>query len=160
MKVKNPAMDFTKESRSSVLLYSSVIGSSSRRTDVTLDDFEIILQLGKGAFGKVYLSKFKENGDYYAIKAIRKDVLIEKEQIESVKLERDILLSTKHPFLCSMDFVFQNELRIYFVMPYIKGGDLYQHFFKCKRFPEEMVKFYISQIALAIGHLHSKNIIH
>jgi hypothetical protein len=77
LKVVSTAHQFNKESWSSVLLYSSVVDFSTRWTDVTLEDFDIILQLGKGAFGKVYLSKFKENGEYYAIKSIRKDVLIE-----------------------------------------------------------------------------------
>jgi protein kinase A len=59
-----------------------------------------------------------------------------------------------------MDFVFQNDLRLYFVMPFVKGGELYTHFLKNKRFPEEVVKFYAVQIILAIGYLHDKAIVH
>jgi serine/threonine protein kinase len=62
---------------------------------INLDDFEIMSVLGKGTFGKVYLTKLKGDQDkskLYAIKAIRKDVLIETDQVESTKLERDILL--------------------------------------------------------------------
>ena len=59
-----------------------------------------------------------------------------------------------------MDYVFQDDLKLYFVMPFIRGGELYKHFLKCKRFPEQKVKIYIAQIALAIGYLHSKDILH
>ena len=127
---------------------------------LNLEDFEIISVLGKGAFGKVYLTVLKDTGEKFAIKAIRKDVLIETDQIEATKLERDILLKCKHPFLVGMDYVFQTDMRLYFVMPFIRGGELYKHFLTNKRFPEQVVKFYAYQIALALGHLHSEGIIH
>jgi serine/threonine protein kinase len=56
----------------------------------------------------------------YAIKSIRKDMLIESHQIEGAKLEKSIMLTINHPFLAGMEYVFQNELRIYFVMDFIK----------------------------------------
>jgi serine/threonine protein kinase len=59
-----------------------------------------------------------------------------------------------------MDYVFQNDMRLYFVMPFVRGGELYKHFMKHKRFTEQQVKFYAIQIALAIGYLHSKDICH
>lgn len=59
-----------------------------------------------------------------------------------------------------MDYVFQNDMRLYFVMPFVRGGELYKHFLKNKRFPEAQVKFYAAQIALAIGYLHKKDILH
>ena len=140
---------------------SSLLFSSTRyESEITLDDFDIINILGKGAFGKVYLTRMKENSKLYAIKTIRKDVVIETDQIEAINLERDILLKADHPFLVGMEFVFQSELRLYFVMPFIQGGELYKHFLSNKRFPEQVVKFYTIQIALAIGHLHTQGIIH
>ena len=157
--VLNNAYDFDKEEflgRESVMIFSSVIVERP----YTLEDFEIISVLGKGTFGKVYLTKLTETGKLYAIKTMRKDILIDTEQIDATKLERDILLKCNHPFLAGMDFVFQTDLRLYFVMPFIKGGELYTHFLKNKRFPEEVVKFYATQIIIAIGHLHEKEIAH
>jgi tRNA A-37 threonylcarbamoyl transferase component Bud32 len=142
--------------KGSSLLFSSLQADST----ITLDDFEILNVLGKGAFGKVYLTRMKENEKLYAIKTIRKDVVIETEQIDAVNLERDVLLNCDHPFLVGMEFVFQSDLRLYFVMPFIQGGELYKHFLHNKRFPEEVVKFYSMQIALAIGHLHKQGIVH
>ena len=142
--------------RESILIFSSVVTEKP----LTLEDFEILAILGKGTFGKVYLTKLRSNDKLYAIKSMRKDILIETDQVESTKLERDILLRCNHPFLLGMDFVFQNDLRIYFVMPFVKGGELYLHFAKNKRFPEEAVKFYAIQIILAIGYLHEQGIAH
>ena len=93
-----------------------------------MEDFEIVCQLGKGTFGKVYLSTLPGTDQQYAIKAIRKDVLIEYDQVTSVALEKDILFEADHPFLCGMDYLFQSETRLYFVMPFINGGELYKIF--------------------------------
>ncbi len=74
-----------------------------------MEDFNIKSVLGKGTFGKVYLTTLIDDVQkdwYYAIKAIWKDVLIETDQVESTKVERDILLKAQHPFLCGMDYVF------------------------------------------------------
>ena len=93
-----------------------------------MSDFELITQLGRGTFGKVFLAELRQSKKLYAIKVIRKDVLIEKEQIESTILEKDILFAADHPFLVGMDFLFQSETRLYFVMPFVKGGELYKIF--------------------------------
>ena len=66
--------------------------------------------LGKGTFGKVFLSQLKgdQSGKQYAIKAIRKDVLLDFKQVQNTRLEKDILFSCDHPFLCGMDYLFQS----------------------------------------------------
>lgn len=119
-----------------------------------MTDFDLIAQIGKGSFGKVILAKHKSTQEEYAIKVIRKDVLIEYDQIESTMLEKDILLSIDHPNLVGMDYLFTSDTRLYFVMPFVRGGELYKVFSKHKRFPEPVVKFYITQVVLAIGELH------
>lgn len=116
--------------------------------------------IGKGAFGKVYLTMHRKTGKIYAMKCIRKDVVIDQDFFESLKLEKDILYNVEHPFIVSMDFVFQNDFRIYFIMDFIKGGELYRHLSRMKRFSEEETRFMIAQIALALGHLHKKNILY
>lgn len=62
--------------------------------------------LGRGTFGKVYLAEFYKTGQLYAVKAIRKDVLIEYNQVQNTKLEKDILFGCDHPFLVGMDYLF------------------------------------------------------
>jgi protein-serine/threonine kinase len=99
--------------------------------------------VGKGTFGKVYLVQHLHTKKLYAMKCIRKDIVIDNEQFENIKLEKDILYSIEHPFIVSMDYVFQNEFRIYFLMNFIKGGELFRHLNKVKRFPEDQARFMI-----------------
>lgn len=89
-----------------------------------LSDFKIMKLLGTGTFGKVYLVQDKRKGLLYAMKSIRKDIVIKYESIESLEVEKMILLKVKHPFIISMDYVFVLDTRVYFVMEYIEGGDL------------------------------------
>ena len=92
------------------------------------------------------------------MKAIRKDLIIESNSVDSLRVEKLILLQVRHPFIISMEQVFAQETRIYFVMQFMQGGELFKHLSEKKRFPESMVKFYASQIALALGYLHKGNI--
>ena len=107
-----------------------------------MEDFKIKKVIDKGSFGKVFLVIDEKTGKMYAMKRINKDILIDKNQIQNTKNEKDILFQANHPFVLSMDFVFQNEYRIYFFLKYIRGGNLYDHLFANKRFPEEVVKFF------------------
>jgi serine/threonine protein kinase len=74
--------------------------------------------------------------------------------IESAKLEKLIMLEVNHPFIVQMHYVFQKNYRVYFVMDYIGGGELFHHLQLNRRFNENQVKFLVSQMVLAIGYLH------
>jgi len=137
-----------------------VFAHKEEEEKVSLKDFEIKGVIGRGTFGKVFLVRLRTTDVLYAIKSLRKDVLVEAGQIENVKLEKEILLACDHPFLAGMEYVFQNDTRLYFVIEFLKGGELYKHFLKKRRFQEEEAKFYTAQIAMAIGHLHKQNILH
>lgn len=85
----------------------SVLVHTRKDNTVKLEDFKLITVLGRGTFGKVYLAELtKNNKMLYAIKSIRKDVLIEFDQVNNTKLEKDILFSCDHPFLVGMDYLF------------------------------------------------------
>ena len=106
------------------------------------DDFKILKLIGRGTFGKVYLVQNQKNMQIYAMKSIRKDVVIDHDSLESLKVEKLILIQVKHPFIISMDHVFAKALRIYFVMQFVQGGELFKHLSEQRRFGEERVKFY------------------
>ena len=153
MKQDDTEMDFENQSVKTVAtsaskqealddIRASTIMRSRRPTNVKLEDFEIKMQLGKGTFGRVFLAELPSTKQLFAIKAIRKDVLLEYDQIASTLLEKDILFSADHPFLAGMEYLFQSEIRLYFVMPFINGGELYKIFQGERRFPENVVKFY------------------
>lgn len=115
---------------------------SRDKTAAKLQDFEFRKLIGKGTFGKVFLVQNKNNKELYAMKCIRKDVILENEQLENIQLEKDILYQISHPFLVNMEYVFQNEYRIYFLMKFVKGGELFRHLVTVKRFPEDQAKFF------------------
>jgi serum/glucocorticoid-regulated kinase 2 len=133
---------------------------NQQEANIKYEDFRLNCLLGRGTFGKVFLATLAGSTKQYAIKAIRKDVLIEYNQVKNTQLEKEILLQCKHPFLVGMDFLFQSPERLYFVMPFVRGGELYKVFKSKKRFNEDTVRFYGAQICLAVGYLHGKGIMH
>jgi hypothetical protein len=105
--------------------------------DVKFEDFKTIKVLSRGTFAKVVLVEHIPNGELYAMKSLKKHVLIDQEQIENTLLEKKILESLEHPFLISMIFFFQTPERINFVMPLMQGGELFHHLKKFKIFTED-----------------------
>ena len=98
--------------------------------------------IGRGSFGKVFLVQKKGTQEVYAMKSLRKDVILDYDQVESTKLEKEILMQADHPFLVGMSYVFQTEPKIFFVMRFVRGGELFMHLRNATRFPEERAKFY------------------
>jgi hypothetical protein len=107
--------DIIQGSRRSNTLYSKV-----RDDLITLDDFQIKKVIGQGSFGKVFMVQHKTTNKTYAMKSIRKDVVIDSEQLENLRLEKQIMLCVEYPFLISMEYVFQRDYRIYFLMDFIR----------------------------------------
>ena len=105
---------------------SEVIQIAPEAQAVQLHDFNIKRELGRGAFGRVYLAELGNTGKLYAIKGIRKDKLIDSNQIVSTFNEMNIMLQVQHPNLCGMEYFFQTAFRLYFVMPHIPGGDMHK----------------------------------
>ena len=123
-------------------------------TKVVMDDFEIIKTIGRGAIGKILLVKYKSTGDLYSIKSMRKDQLLSESLIDNILDEKNILSEGQCEFLLTLSFFFQSPERIYFVTPYMIGGDLYNKLKKDGYLPEDLVRFYTAQIAIALQHLH------
>ena len=127
---------------------------------VELDDFQIMKVLGRGTFGKVCLVQYKPTKEYYAMKSLKKDVLLDMDQVQSTILEKKILQSLDHPFLVGMVFCFQTEERIYFIMPFIRGGELFQHLRTEKFFKEDKARFYAASMGIALEYLHNHGIVY
>ena len=132
--------------------------STFQNVEVTVDDFEIIKVIGRGAVGKISLVKYKNDGNLYAMKSMRKDQLISEGISDNVLIERNILLEGQCEFILTISFFFQSPERIYFVCPFMKGGDLFHKLKSEIFFPENVVKFYAAQVAIALQHLHDLGI--
>ncbi|CAD8094423.1 unnamed protein product [Paramecium sonneborni] len=144
-------------------LQSSYIESQNellKDSKVTFDSFEIIKELGSGAFGKVFLVKLKTDGGIFAMKALKKKTLIQQKQIKYAITEANVLKSCKHPFILGLHYAFQTPNYLYLVLDYCQGGDLSYHIANQGKFNEESAKIYAAEILLAIEYLHTKDIIY
>ena len=121
---------------------------------VEINDFEKIKTIGRGYIGKVLLVKYSQNNKLFAMKSIRKDQIISEGILDNILVERNILLLNQSPFLLSLSFFTQTSERIYFITPFLKGGDLFHKLKNDIFFPEDLVKFYSAQIAIALQDIH------
>lgn len=127
---------------------------------MTKDDFEVIATIGKGSFGKVLQVRKKDDGVVYAMKILRKEAIIARKQVAHTKAEKSILSKIQHPFIVRLHFAFQTKDKLYMVLDFVNGGELFFHLKNSGRFPENRVKFYSAEIVCAIAHLHSLGIVY
>jgi len=127
---------------------------------LTLDDFEIRRVLGTGGFGKVFLvsrTSGAQKGKFYAMKVLKKAVIVRNKETKEVdreinvhaKLERDVLASVQHPFIVDLKYAFQAYNKVYLIMEYLAGGELFMQLQKERMLMEDTAIFYLSQVLLA-----------
>ncbi|XP_067867544.1 ribosomal protein S6 kinase alpha-1 isoform X1 [Heterodontus francisci] len=124
--------------------------------------FELLKVLGQGSFGKVFLVrkiKAPDSGQLYAMKVLKKATLKVRDRVRT-KLERDILVDVNHPFIVKLHYAFQTEGKLYLILDFLRGGDLFTRLSKEVMFTEDDVKIYLAELALALDHLHSLGIIY
>ncbi|KAM4029005.1 serine/threonine-protein kinase Sgk3 isoform 1-T1 [Anomaloglossus baeobatrachus] len=124
-------------------------------------DFEYLRLIGKGSFGKVVLTRGKNDGKYYAVKILQKKVILNKKEQKHIMAERNVLLkNVKHPFLVCLHYSFQTSDKLFFVLDFINGGELFFHLQRERYFAEPRALFYAAEIGSALGYLHSIEIIY
>ncbi|KAL8132778.1 hypothetical protein AgCh_008311 [Apium graveolens] len=139
-------------------LRTSPLHSSKDRTSI--DDFEIIKPISRGAFGRVFLAKKRTTGDLFAIKVLKKADMIRKNAVESILAERDILIAVRNPFVVRFFYSFTCRENLYLVMEYLNGGDLYSLLRNLGCLDEDVARVYIAEVVLALEYLHSLRIVH
>ena len=131
---------------------------TSQNHQLCIKDFVVEREIGKGGFGRVLLVR-KINDPLlrpYAMKVLRKADLLENRLMEGTILERNVLQRTNHPFIVHLNYAFQTDSKIYLVMEYLPGGDIYQLLKKNLRLCEETACFYIAEVILALDYLHKE----
>merc|ERR1719491_1818054 len=139
-------------------------GTDLDDTRPTVQQFLPLLRvLGKGSFGKVVLVQKRvgrEKGGLFAMKILRKSHLVKRRQIERTRTERKVLAVVDHPFIMKLHFAFQTEDKLFLVLDYCAGGEIFFHLSRHRRFPEKVARFYTAELLLALGHCHDNGIIY
>jgi serine/threonine protein kinase len=132
---------------------ASTLGEA--RQHVQLSDFEVLRVVGKGSFGRVMLSRRRKTGKLYAIKVLDKAAIVKRKQIEHTKAERRVMERVaEHPYIVQLKFAFQSPTRLYLILEYVPGGELFFHLARLRLFPEAWVRVWAAELVLALGHLH------
>ncbi|KAH8585751.1 serine/threonine protein kinase-like protein [Bisporella sp. PMI_857] len=151
--------DFVSESMREKPIYGALEGGLVQDTiarKMTAEDFQPLRCLGKGTFGTVLLVKQQSTGRLFAQKQFKKASLtVHKRLVEQTKTERTILESVnRHPFVVKLFYAFQDHEKLYLILEYAQGGELFTHLAQERMFTEEVASFYMAEMVLALEHLH------
>ena len=129
------------------------------RKKMTIREFDPLTIIGRGAFGEVRICRQKENGDIVAIKKMRKEDMLNKNQLMHVRTEKEIL-KNNNPWIVKLKYSFQDDYFLYLVMDFLPGGDLMNLLMKKDILTEEEARFYTAEMILAVDSVHKLNCIH
>lgn len=135
---------------------STMLTSGGAARKMTAEDFEPLMCLGKGSYGTVLLVRQRATGRLFAQKQFKKaSITVHKKLIEQTKTERNILESVnRHPFIVSFYYAFQDHEKLYLILEYAQGGELFHHLAAERMFSEDVAAFYMAEMVLALDHLH------
>ncbi|KAL7133212.1 hypothetical protein ABFS83_12G125300 [Erythranthe nasuta] len=131
-----------------------------KRHKISVEDFELLAIIGRGAFGEVRLCREKKTGDIYAMKKLKKSEMLSRGQVEHVKAERNLLAEVGSDYIVKLHCSFQDAEYLYLVMEYLPGGDVMTLLMREDTLTETVARFYIAQTVLAIESIHKHNYIH
>lgn len=129
---------------------------------LNLSDFDLRATVGTGTFGRVRIVKLKSDSTRtpFALKMLKKSEVIRLKQVQHVKSEKEILMMIDHPFIVTLVAAFQDEKRLYMLMEFVNGGELFSYLRKQGRLPIDSARFYAAEITLAFNYLHERNIVY
>lgn len=133
---------------------------SSSGHSLTIDDFELTTVIGKGSFGKVMQVRKRDTQRIYALKTIRKAHIVDRGEITHTLAERLVLSRVTSPFIVPLKFSFQSEQKLYLVLAFVNGGELFHHLQREQKFNEERSRFYSAELLLALEHLHDLDVVY
>ena len=134
--------------------------NDNQNPNATLEDFSQLKVLGRGSFGKVVLVRLEKSKKLYAMKILKKELVIKRKQVNHTMTERSLLEKLNHPFIVKLFYAFQDKTKLYFITEFMQGGELFFHLRRNSQYKEKSVKFYMSEILLAIDYMHKNNFIY
>jgi serum/glucocorticoid-regulated kinase 2 len=132
----------------------------NRTRSLKIEDFELLKVVGKGSFGKVMQVKKLDTNRIYALKTIRKAHIISRSEVAHTLAERSVLSQINNPFIVPLKFTFQSPEKLYFVLAFVNGGELFHHLQKEQRFDINRARFYTAELLCALECLHGFNVIY
>lgn len=127
---------------------------------IAISDFQVEKLLGKGAFARVLLVRKQSDNEKYAMKILKKKEIRLRNEENHIISERKILESAKSLFIVELKYAFQTKSKLYMVMEFMQGGELFYHLSKQRRFNEDVARFYIAEVIVGIEYLHNEGIIY
>ncbi|XP_077094960.1 serine/threonine-protein kinase MRCK alpha isoform X15 [Siphateles boraxobius] len=125
------------------------------------EDFEILKVIGRGAFGEVAVVKVKSSDKVFAMKILNKWEMLKRAETACFREERDVLVNGDSQWITTLHYTFQDDNFLYLVMDYYVGGDLLTLLSKFEdRLPEDMARFYLAEMVLAIDSVHQLHYVH
>nr|BAE36772.1 unnamed protein product [Mus musculus] len=125
------------------------------------EDFEILKVIGRGAFGEVAVVKLKNADKVFAMKILNKWEMLKRAETACFREERDVLVNGDSKWITTLHYAFQDDNNLYLVMDYYVGGDLLTLLSKFEdRLPEEMARFYLAEMVIAIDSVHQLHYVH
>ncbi|KAF9973879.1 hypothetical protein BGZ73_002836 [Actinomortierella ambigua] len=128
--------------------------------EIELSHFHLLRSVGKGAFGKVRVVQHKKTKEIYALKYINKAKCIRMRAVENIIQERRLLEEVEFPLICNLRYAFQDDENLFMVLDLMLGGDLRFHLERAGPMREDVVRFYVAELALALDALHARRIVH
>ena len=130
------------------MMKASQSPDKTKKQEVNIDSFYLHTVIGKGSYAKVVLVKKKDTGDIFAMKILKKKHIERRKQEEHVLTERNVLVGINHPFIINLYYSFQNERKLFFVLEYCPGGELFNLLQKRKQFTEEQYFLFPKRLLL------------
>ncbi|KAI3406842.2 YPK2 [Candida oxycetoniae] len=127
---------------------------------LTIDDFDLLKVIGKGSFGKVMQVVKKDTKQIYALKTLRKQHIVSRMEVTHTLAERTVLARINNPFIVPLKFSFQSPEKLYLVLSFINGGELFWHLQREGKFTMDRSRFYIAELLAALESLHELNVIY
>ncbi|KAJ2321942.1 Serine/threonine-protein kinase, partial [Coemansia sp. RSA 2702] len=129
-------------------------------TPLSIEQFDLLKVIGKGSFGKVMQVRKRDTDRIYAMKILSKSKIVMRSEVAHTLAERNVLAKINHPFIVPLKFSFQTPEKLYLVLAFINGGELFHHLQREGRFDQHRSRFYAAELLSALDCLHSYNVIY